>query len=188
MSEFSVICTPLYSGRSYLAPLKLQSFWVSEDPVQHAHKRSLIRVLNIRICRNDRSSHIMLLAKAIWFQFAGYLTFLHFLLLWDYRAQHFYLGAKLPSTRGYASWEMMHLPLSLTNSIKPSLLFSNFECCVSKGSPFILSSVISKIVYLNVKCDMKSSWCALMASRSQPLTQRGKKEKKKKKKKKKTEK
>ena len=33
---------------------------------------------------------------------------------------------------------MSHLPLSLVNRLKPSLLLSNFGCCVCKGSLFRL--------------------------------------------------
>ena len=39
---------------------------------------------------------------------------------------------------------MSHLPLSLMNRLKPSLLFSNFGCCVSKGSLFRLLTLFFK--------------------------------------------
>ena len=41
---------------------------------------------------------------------------------------------------------MLHLPLSLTGSIKPSLLFSNFGCCISKD---LLTDYLALILLLH---------------------------------------
>ena len=91
--------------------------------------------------------------KIVWkwmhmeYRYSG-VSFLHVMVLWDCRVQHFYFGTELRSTRGKAACEMSHLPLSVvswTDSLKPSMLFPNFGCCISEGSLFRL--VVSRIHY-----------------------------------------
>ena len=58
-----------------------------------------------------------------------------FLVLWDCRVQHLSesrvaLNPGLGDVRDVASAIISH------DSIKASLLFSNFGCCISKGTPF----------------------------------------------------
>ena len=63
------------------------------------------------------------------------LLFFHFLVLWGYRVQHFCCAQPGARRRErycicqYLSWKV---------SVKSSLLFSNFGCCICKGSPFRL--------------------------------------------------
>ena len=70
---------------------------------------------------------------------AVFFFFLHFLVFWDYRVQYFIWeqNCAQPGARRRERCCICHY-LSWTDSIKPSLLFSNFGCCISKGSPFRL--------------------------------------------------
>ena len=65
------------------------------------------------------------------------------MFLWDCRIQHL-LESRIAHSPGVggvrdvASAIISHE----TDSIKPSLLFSNFGCCISKGSPLRLFGII----------------------------------------------
>ena len=66
------------------------------------------------------------------------LLYLYFLVLWDCRVQNIWgQSSAQPGARRREGCRISHYP-SWTDSVKLSLLFSNFGCYISKGSPFRL--------------------------------------------------